>query len=309
MFFTLQIKLEGNKMAKYNQKLDIHSELTNQVIEMLESAQDWERPWKKFAVNGMPINYKTKAIYNGANIISLWLSANKNGFKNNFWLTYNQAKELGGNVKKGSKGTHIIFYKPLTIEDKDTGEEKNIPILKWSTVFNIDQIENIDFEIEEPKTEKENIDFSGFENVDQVIENTGVIITHGGSRAFYSRNDDAITMPEKNDFNSAPDYYETLLHELTHWTGAPHRLERKKGAKFGDHDYAFEELIAELGSIFLCAELGIDGNLQNHASYIKSWIKALKSDKTFIFKASAQASKAFNFTMNLMYPEEQKATA
>lgn len=245
-------------------------------------------------------NHSTKATYNGINILMLWLSASTNSFSSDAWLTYKQAQALGGNVIKGSKGTRIIFYKTYIKEDKETGEEKTLPVLKWSTVFNLDQIENLEIQPEEPQEDLEPIDFSEYNFIDQAIEKTGAEIKHGGDRAFYAPSKDFIQIPEKQQFHTAENYYHTLLHELTHWTGVKSRLDRKGYYSNAKSDHAYEELVAELGSVFLSAEFNILGDLENHVAYMESWLKALKNDKHFIFKASSQASKVFNYVNELV---------
>lgn len=223
----------------------------------------------------------------------LWSAADERGFDSPYWLTFKQAKELGGNVRKGEKGTQIIYYTLWEKKDKETEEVEKIPMVKTFTVFNANQIDGIDFPSKQPAVVS---DFERLAHIDQVVSNTGAVIEHHGLKAFFSPAANKIVMPKPERFNSQFDYYATLTHELTHWTGHKSRLDRKFGAVKGNSDYAFEELVAELGSAFLMADLGVNGDVQ-HDSYIASWISALKNDKRFIFKAASQASKAHQWIM------------
>ncbi|CTY37386.1 putative Antirestriction protein ardC [Escherichia coli] len=222
----------------------------------------------------------------------LWCSAAKQGFQDERWLTYKQAQELGGQVRKGEHGTTAIFYKTLEKEDED-GEIEKIPMLKAFTVFNVEQIDGLSIEsVPQP--------VAGFDPLPQaeaLMIRSGAKITEQGVKAFYRPATDEIVLPERFRFADAANFYATGLHELVHWTGAASRLNREKGNKFGSEAYAFEELIAELGSAFLLADLGITGEVQ-HESYIASWLKALKGDKRYIFKAAAAASKAHRWLMD-----------
>jgi antirestriction protein ArdC len=201
---------------------------------------------------------------------------------------------MGAQVRKGAKGVQVIFYKPLTIQGALNPEtmqhdSKVIPMLKTYTVFNADFIDGLPVDDIEPVTVDE---FQSIEECERFIASTGATIKHGGNNAFYAPDSDFIQLPEKTAFNTNADYYSTVLHELSHWTGHKSRLDRdfSKSKRFGDNAYAFEELVAELGSAMLCAHLRIDGKLQ-HANYLGSWLKVLKADSKAILKASAEAQK------------------
>ena len=236
----------------------------------------------------------TKNIYNGVNFfyLSLLQSTGEYGLSNE-WVTYKQAQNLGAQVRKGSKGVNVIFYKPLEIKDKATEKSKVIPMLKSYTVFNRDMVDGLPAQVK-----KEVSEFEVMESCENFIKNTRAIIKHGGARACYIPSLDQINLPEKTSFNTSADYYATAYHELIHYTGSEKRLARLKNDSFGSEGYAFEELIAELGASMLCAYNGINAQLQ-HASYIDSWIKALKNDKKFIISASAKAQKAVNYLLNV----------
>ncbi|TLS77203.1 ArdC family protein [Photobacterium damselae] len=288
-------KRKGKKRVAKVTK-DMYQIVTDRIIAALENGvKPWACPWDKTQQCDMlPVNFKTKAQYSGVNILLLWSETVEKGYSSPYWLTYKQAAELGGNVIKGQKGTTIIYYKLWEKENEDGTEEK-IPMLKSFSVFNLDQIENIEkpaVTVNEERTKHS--DFAVMANVEETIQKTGAIINHLGVRAFYSPSQDSITMPQQDRFQSSSDYYATLLHELTHWTAHKSRLDRNLKGKFGSKDYAFEELVAELGAAFCCADLGVFGDIQ-HESYIASWLTALQNDKKYIFKAASLASKAHQF--------------
>jgi len=280
---------------KTNSKEMLNNTL-EQIIEKVETAGSWIKPFKSAIVAGMPINYQTKAEYKGMNIFSLWLEAVGKGFNSNKWLTFKQCKTLGGTVLKGEKATPIYFFKPLKIkEENKQGElkDKIIPMLKMYYVFNIAQTTLKDEEVEEAGEveELEHIERckSFFDNLDFLeVKSTS-------SQPSYNCTQDFINMPDKNNFISIGEYYSTLGHEYIHSTGHETRNKREMSNK--KEDYAFEELIAELGSIFLMAHLGIkeEAIQDNSAAYLKSWLKALKSDPKYLWKAGAEAQKAFNY--------------
>ncbi|MCD9465114.1 DUF1738 domain-containing protein [Photobacterium phosphoreum] len=277
---------------------DMYQIVTDRIIKALESGvKPWACPWDRTQQCDMlPMNFKSKAQYSGVNILLLWSETVIKGYSSPYWLTYKQATELGGNVIKGQKGTEIIFYK-MWEKKNEQDEEEKIPMLRSFVVFNLDQIENIEKPVVTVSEERiKNDEFEILPYVDNAILNTGAVINHLGIRAFYAPSQDTITMPTQDRFTSSSDYYATLLHELTHWTAHKSRLDRKLTGSFGTKDYAFEELVAELGAAFCCADLNVFGNIQ-HESYIASWLKALNNDKKYIFKAASLASKAHQFLL------------
>lgn len=285
-------------MAAYKKpSSDFYQEITNQIIEALEAGvKPWVCPWDRTVVNGLPSNATTGNFYNGLNIMLLWMSATKQGFASSSWVTAKQASDLGGWVRKGEKGTRIFFYKMV---QKTGSEDENemYPMLKTFYVFNTEQIENVQFEVTSEEVTK--TDVERLEHVENFISRTGASISYKGQQAYFSPSTDEIVIPELNRFNETSDLYATVLHEITHWTGHKSRLNRDLKGKFGSKDYAFEELVAELGCSFLMAGLGIVGEVQ-HESYIASWLKALKDDKRYIFKAASLASKSHQFLMDLV---------
>lgn len=273
----------------------IYDTITNNIIAELEKgAAPWVKPWR--ADSTADHNLVSKKPYSGINRLILGMAGLS--YTSNTWATYKQISEAGGHVRKGEKGTHIVFFKPVTKETRTaTGEieTESYAVLKSYCVFNADQCEGLEL----PTVEKPATEFEPLDHVEQRIIKTGAVIGHGGDAAFYAPSQDRIQMPNKTAFASPANYYATVLHELVHWTSAKHRLDRdlSKG-RFGNPAYAFEELVAELGAAFLCQDHGIDGDLR-HAGYIGSWLKALRNDSTAIFKAAALAQKAADYINNI----------
>ncbi len=278
---------------------DLYQVITDQVIAALESGvKPWVCPWETSnGGSGLPVNFDTRKAYSGINVLLLWCAASASGFASSSWLTFKQALALGGCVRKGEKGTQIIFYKMLEKENQQ-GEKENIPMLKSFTVFNVEQIDGLNIEsVQVSEVEAVN-GFEALEHVEQFLINTGANITEKGESAFFRPSTDEIVLPSRERFTNAADFYATGLHELTHWSGAKPRLDRLMKHKFGSEGYAFEELIAELGCSFLMASLVVTGEVQ-HESYIASWLKKLHNDKRYIFKAASAASKAHHYLIEL----------
>jgi antirestriction protein ArdC len=231
------------------------------------------------------------------------MSAAANGFKSNQWATYKQWLQLGGQVRKGTKGTTIIFYSPVS-GSKITadGTEKSYHyVLKSYSVFNADQIDGYTPPVVTVKP------FNSIAALEALATDSGAVIKHGGDKAFYSPSNDFIQMPNKCDFMNETAYYATLLHEMAHWSGNANRLNRDLSGRFGNEAYAAEELIAELSAAFLCAEYQIDGDLR-HAGYIASWLRILKNDNKAVFKAAALAQKAADYIKALSTSEAAAVT-
>ena len=298
-------------MAKQNKaSKDWSQVVTNHVLEKLQQGcMPWIKPWtpgsnKSGFFGDLPYNGKTGRQYSGTNIIMLSL----NEYCRADWYTYAQAKKMGANVRKGEKGTPIIFAKQIVLpEEKRRNEDdsgKRFMLRGWS-VFNAEQIDGLppqDEIVIDPKDESD--DSWVVPEFEQIIEQTGATIKHRGSRACYLRNRDRIELPSHDKFKDSTGYYATVFHELGHWTGHSTRLDRKMGKMFGDAEYAFEELVAEMTSAFCCRRLGMQGKAQ-HVEYINHWIKLLKSDKKALVRAAKQAQKAFEMIM----PQEMHPTA
>ena len=284
------------------QKQDIYTRVTNKIIADLENGQrTWLKPWSTKNLTGRiiaPMRHNGEH-YQGINILLLWGTSVNCGYTCNHWMTFKQAKELGGNVIKGMKGETVVYAnKIIKTKTDDNGEEKDysIPFMKSYTVFNVEQIEGLP-EHFYTKPEPITSDIQRDTTLDQFFFNTGAKINHGGNRAYYNISSDFIQMPFLECFKKSEGYYATLAHEITHWTRHKSRLNRDFGRKrWGDQGYAQEELVAEIGSAFLCAELGITPEVQpDHAAYIDSWLSVLKQDKKAIFKAAAHAQRAVDY--------------
>ncbi|MGH9613550.1 MAG: ArdC family protein, partial [Bryobacteraceae bacterium] len=291
------------------EKRDHRREVTDSIIKMLEEGvAPWQKPWKGAA---MPFNPTTDRAYRGGNALHLLATGIARGSEDPRWLTYKQATEQGWQVHRGEKGTHIEFWDVLggsngksAASDSEKAENSfNTPkerrfIRRVYTVFNAKQIEGIP-----AYTPKERTPFEIAENGERILANSGARIAHDQrDGAFYHRSSDSIHLPAKDSFKDAPGYYGTALHELAHWTGHPSRLNRStltESYRFGDLNYAKEELRAELASVFLAAEIGVSRDPANHAAYVDSWITALRKDKNEIFRAAHDASVAADFVLTL----------
>lgn len=280
---------------------DLYQRITDKIIEALEQdgSRPWFKPWSGGNMDGkvsVPLRW-TGEPYKGINIIALWMAGTVSGYQSAYWMTFKQALELGGNVRKGEKGSLVVYANSITKTETDdkTGEdvEKQIPFLKGYTVFNADQCENLPARFYAKPEPLPTTTAQRIEHAEAFFAATGATVRHGGNRAFFSPAADFIQLPPFEAFKDAESYTATKAHEFIHWTGHESRLNRDMRNRFGSEDYAKEELVAELGSAFLCADLAITPEVQpDHAAYIASWLKALKDDKRLIFKAAALAQKA-----------------
>lgn len=283
--------------------MDCYQDVTNRIIEELEKgAAPWVKPWR--ADSSADANLVSGKPYRGINRLLLGMSSMAQGFNSPVWASYKQWQESGHQVTKGSRGTHIVFFKPIAgKKDAETGEqESSYCVIRGYTVFNATQTNFVDTSTPAPQP-----DFNPIPACEQYILKTGARITHGGDAAFYMPSQDRIQLPNKTAFDCEASYYATALHELTHWTGSKDRLDRQldKG-RFGNPAYAFEELVAEIGAAFQCADLGIQGELR-HAGYIGHWLKACREDNKAIFKAAALAQKAADYLKALDVTQESIA--
>lgn len=287
---------------KSNERSDVYTRVTDKIIAELEKGvRPWMKPWNAEHAAGRitkPLRFNGQA-YNGINILMLWSAAMEKDFSAPIWMTFRQAKELGGNVRKGEKGELVVYANKLTrTEENDRGEEveHSIPYMKGYTVFNVEQIEGLPvhyYQLAEPVLDP----VQRIQHAEQFFAATGADIRHGGNQAYYAVGDDRVQLPPFESFRDAESYYATMAHEVTHWTRHPKRLDRSFGRKsWGDEGYAQEELVAELGAAFLCADLEITPEVRDdHVAYIESWLKVLKNDKRAIFSAAAHAQRAADF--------------
>ena len=277
---------------------DLYQSVTDQIIAALEAGtQPWVCPWQVGAGNLAPTNLASGRPYRGINVLLLNLRAMSCGYGTNRWMTFQQACSLGASVRKGEHGTPIVFFKMHEVGAGDaqvTVDRKVIPLLRSFTVFNAAQIDGLP-EVLQPAPQA-SLDWNACDVAELILNASQAHIRHGGARAFYAPSLDVIQLPERSAFASAADYYGTALHELTHWTGHPDRCNRVLASRTHIEAHAFEELVAEMGSAFLTNYCGLPGQLQ-HASYINSWLQALRSDKRLIFTAASQAQKAADYLL------------
>jgi len=279
-------------------KRDIYQTVTDAIVAALESGTPaWRRPWRDARVHGaaFPHNVVTGRPYSGVNVLLLWAQEAKKNYEEPAWLTFKQAKSLGGTVRKGEKGTLITFWQFRVVETAEGEVTKTVPFIKSYTVFNVAQCDNLALDSINPKRERKQ-PMEVWENCERFITATGAEVKYGGNQAYYSQISDVIHMPERSQFKKPDGYYATLFHELAHWTSASRRCNRELGKRFGDRAYAAEELIAEIGSAFLGASFQVNAEsregIEQHASYLSSWLELLKNDKRAIFTAAAKAKAA-----------------
>jgi antirestriction protein ArdC len=292
-------------MSNKNNKLNVFDRVTQKIIADLEQGvRPWQKPWN--GDNAAPRIVRPRRHngepYNGVNVLLLWDAALNGGFQSPTWMTFAQAEEYGAHVRKGEKSSFVVYANKVTKTETDekTGAEieREIPFMRGYNVFNAEQIEGLPEKfLVKPEPVPTSSTIGRLENVDYFIKNTGAVIRHGGDRAYYTEGSDHVQMPFIDAFTDAESYYATIAHETTHWTKHETRLNRSFGrVVWGDEGYAKEELVAEIGSAFLCADLGITPEVrEDHAAYIESWLKALKNDKKLIFTAAAHATRAVEF--------------
>lgn len=293
-----------------NNRADIYTRVTAKIIADLEQGvRPWLKPWSVEHAAGRitrPLRANGKP-YQGINVLLLWSEAVAKGYAAPIWMTYRQALELGAHVRKGEHASTVVYADRIRrTETDETGADvaREIPFLKAYSVFNVEQIEELPAHYY-AKPENPLPLSARIEHADRFFAATGANITHSGNMAFYSMTDDRIQLPPFEAFRDAESYCATLAHELTHWTRHPSRLAREFGRKrYGDEGYAQEELVAELGAAFLCAELGITPEVQpDHASYIANWLQVLKHDKRFVFSAASHAQRAADYLSGLQKAE------
>ena len=301
-----------------HERFDVYTAITNQIITAIEagSGDNVQLPWHR---NGgsiqRPTNIASRKAYRGVNTVALWAAADACGFEHGIWGTYRQWQEKGAQVRKGEKSSLIIFYRDLDPSESassDNGDEQQSRffVARASRVFNAAQVDGFEIEPSEPAVDR----IDPCERAEQFIQATGATITTGGTRAFYNTVSDSITMPDRHRFvgtatsSASEGWYSTLLHELTHWSGASSRCDRTFGKRFGDNAYAMEEMVAELGAAFLCGDLGITAEPRaDHAEYIGHWLRILKADSKAIFTAASAANKAAEFLTRLADTEQREA--
>jgi antirestriction protein ArdC len=296
---------------------DVYQSITDQIVAELEKGvRPWHQPWSASHMEGrvaLPLRHNGVA-YRGVNIITLWMASLAKGYRAPIWMTFKQAIDLGGGVRKGEKGSLTVYADTITRTETDaqTGEEnpQEIHYMKGYTVFNVEQIDGLPAQYY-GKPAKSLEPLPRIEHAERFFAATGAAIRHGGDRAYYAIGSDHIQMPPFEAFRDAESYYATLAHEGTHWTRHASRLDRSFGQKrFGDDAYAMEELVAELGAAFLCAGLDLTPELRaDHASYLDHWLTILKADKRAIFTAASHAQRAADFLQGVATRTPQQVAA
>jgi antirestriction protein ArdC len=262
----------------------------------------WRRPWRTLRAAGastIPQNGVSGHAYRGVNVCLLWSRQDADMR----YLTYRQAQELGGHVRKGEHGTQVVFWQRRQYKTRDeSGEEetRDSLLMKVYTVFALDQCEDVTL----PKPRKDPEPLPPPPTIVQVCSTLGTRVEHGGDYACYRPAHDTVVMPRPEAFTTPDAYSATALHELSHWTGHESRLKREFGKRFGDLAYAAEELVAELGSAFLCASLGVNSALEHHASYLDHWRTLLSSDPRAIITAASKAQAAADYVLSRVQPTQ-----
>jgi len=287
---------------------ELREQITNQIVEALTNQQIpfWKRPWNNDPNCGAPANIVTGKAYKGMNPLLLTLASMKHGFVSRYWATYQQWKQAGGQVKKGEKGTFIVFYKPVEHQVQRDGETKTETffVLRYWNVFNLDQVAGEELNKFRPGqstvSTPASIDWSA---ADRTITATYADIRYGGNKAFYSPTGDYIQIPARQQFPDVRDFYDTHFHELGHWSLSDSRLGKLSNS------YAFEELVAELAAAFTAWQLGLpqSEDLTNHKSYLACWLKAMNDDPKWIFKAAAAANKSTDYILSFSKDVESES--
>lgn len=271
----------------------IYEQITERIITLLsQGTVPWQKPWK--ARTGLPRNLVSGKPYRGINVFLLLAMS----YESQFWLTFRQALQLGGSVRKGERSCPVVFWKQTTIEDKESGEPQKIPLLRYYSVFNVAQCDGLKISTEPVAQAADGIIMP-----DEIVVHMPQrpIIKHGMTLAFYSPREDYVGLPVRERFECAESYYATLFHELVHATGHESRLNRAtlmEKSGFGSNPYCKEELIAEMGAAFLCGQAEIVGRIiDNSAAYIQNWLEQLRNDRTLIVSAAGQAQRAADFIL------------
>lgn len=283
-------------------KTDLYRRITDRIIAGLENGvRPWLKPWSVTTTNNglsLPLRHNGTP-YRGINILLLWGEAFDKGYHAAMWMTYKQAQQLGAQVRQGEKGSLVVYADRFTkTETADNGEdiERGIAFMKGYTVFNVEQIDGLPEQYQTPAPPSPALAITPAAHAEEFFSATGAEFRHGGARAFYVPSSDHIQLPPPAAFRDAESYAATKAHELVHWTGHASRNARTFGKRFGDRAYAFEELVAELGAAFLCADLAITLDVRDdHAAYLATWLQVLKDDKRALFTAASHAQRAADY--------------
>ena len=298
----------NNSTSSLGTKADVYARVTDRIIEDLNAGvRPWMKPWsagKSGASLSRPLRHNGTP-YRGINVLLLWGEAQAKGLGSPTWMTYRQANELGAQVRKGEAGSLVVYAARYTLGETDergNEAEREVAFMKGYTVFNVEQIDGLPTQYAPPAEPLPALPATHgkHEAAQAFFAATGARFCHGGDRAFYAPSRDLIQLPLPEAFVDAQSYAATKAHELIHWTGHAERNAREFGQRFGDRAYAFEELVAELGAAFLCADLGITPEVRaDHAAYLAHWLEVLKEDKRAIFSAAAHAQRAVDHLRDL----------
>lgn len=290
---------------------DIYQQVTDRILELLDQGvAPWRQPIKPGGGGeGHPRSLSTGKPYRGINVFLLAMTSWAHGYGSSYWATFNQVKKEGGLVRKGERSTLVVFWKRATMDDRESGEEITVPVLRHYNVFNADQCEGVAAPDLASEVE-EGVTFEPIAEADRIVNSYsgGPIVRHAGSIACYQPQVDIVRIPEPIRFESPESYYATLFHELAHSTGHQSRLDRGLGetiAPFGSPDYSKEELVAEMGAAFLCAAAGISPpTIEQSAAYIDGWRKKFKDDKRLVVQAAGQGQRAADHIRGISFDEE-----
>jgi antirestriction protein ArdC len=289
---------------------DLYADVSARICSELErGAPPWIKPSSATAGANTPCNAVTNRPYSGCNVVLLWMAQGA-AYRTPRYLTFKQALELGGNIRRGERGTRVYFVKQLQVRDEadETDTTRIVPMIREYTVFNVDQCDGLPARVVTPGETMPRHRDQRDPTVDAFLACSGANIREGFGEAYYRPGDDFISMPPFEAFRSAAHFYSIGFHELGHWTGHRSRLDRDLRSRFGERAYAAEELVAELCAAFLCAEFSIDGDLR-HAGYIASWIGLLKADHRAFFTACSKAQGAADYLRGLALHEAEPAAA
>jgi antirestriction protein ArdC len=278
--------------AAYARK-DMYQIITDQIVGLLEQGvRPWTRSWGGNDAFSRPLRHNGQP-YSGVNVLTLWATAQLKGYTSATWMTFNQAKQLGGFVRAGEKGALVVYFEPK-VANAGTADEQRYAILKSYTVFNTEQIDNLPEKFQPKAPVEMVVSHERIEHADAFFDALGMKVSHGGTKAYYMPSQHRVQMPEFESFFTAEAYYATKMHEAVHWTKHETILDRKfESDRWGDEGYAIEELVAELGAAFGMADLNLVNHpREDHASYIAHWLKVLKNDKKAIFTAARHAEAA-----------------
>lgn len=291
--------------------MGVYEDITQRIVEAIESGaahpEGWRMPWHGAPTGGRPSNIASGRAYQGINTLNLWIEAQARGYGSPVWGTLKQWNAAGAKVRRGERSAPVVFWKDLPKREagQDDQEADRRFVLKTSAVFNAAQVEGWEGATEAPTGP---VAVYGDTPAEVLVDAARIEVRFEGNRAFYHTVLRFVQLPKKQAFINLDAFQSTLLHEAVHWTGDANRLAREFGKRFGDSAYAMEELVAELGAAFLCADLGIVNDPRDdHACYIAGWLRALKSDPRAVFTAATQATKAAEYLLSFQREEEKSA--